>query len=138
MDNRDAVLFAIHTSLGVLSVIIAITTACYCKVRMRLHAAEADEPPPPPISSSSYSLTIDEQGGLDESTLRSFPKLLYSFHSKLLKDYNSSASSCCSICLADYNEKDMLRVLPGCRHLFHVNCVDTWLRLHPTCPLCRT
>ncbi|KAM0996002.1 hypothetical protein ACFX13_006115 [Malus domestica] len=32
----------------------------------------------------------------------------------------------------------VLRLLPDCRHLFHLKCVDLWLRLNPTCPVCRT
>ncbi|KAG2569443.1 hypothetical protein PVAP13_7NG392000 [Panicum virgatum] len=32
---------------------------------------------------------------------------------------------------------DLLRVLPGCRHAFHAECVDTWLMAHSTCPVCR-
>ncbi|KAJ0624340.1 putative transcription factor C2H2 family [Helianthus annuus] len=38
-------------------------------------------------------------------------------------------------CLADYKGKDLLRELPDCGHLFHVKCVDPWLRLNPTCPI---
>jgi hypothetical protein len=53
------------------------------------------------------------------------------------KNINSSSSCCCSICLMDYKEADLLRMLPGCGHLFHVMCVDPWLRMNLTCPVCR-
>lgn len=43
---------------------------------------------------------------------------------------------CCVVCLDDFEEGDMLRELP-CHHLFHVGCVDTWLKSHSTCPVCR-
>ena len=72
--------------------------------------------------------------GLDEATLRNYPKLIYA-QAKLHK--GNSTSSCCSICLADYNDTDVLRLLPDCGHLFHLKCVDSWLRLHTTCPVCR-
>ncbi|KAG7948962.1 hypothetical protein I3843_13G036200 [Carya illinoinensis] len=86
--------------------------------------------------SSSRSVVI-EVIGLDEAALHRFPKLLYS-QTKLNKAGDSStASACCSICLADYRDADLLRLLPDCGHLFHRKCVDPWLRLHPTCPVCR-
>ncbi|KAK7391549.1 hypothetical protein VNO78_19965 [Psophocarpus tetragonolobus] len=50
----------------------------------------------------------------------------------------SSSSSSCSICLMDYKECDSLRLLPDCGHFFHVMCVDPWLRINLTCPVCRT
>ncbi|KAM3357426.1 RING-H2 finger protein ATL70 [Capsicum galapagoense] len=80
-------------------------------------------------------VVVDVDVGLDEETLSNFPKVMYS---EACKDYYSTASSCCSICLADYKNSDMLRQLPDCGHLFHLKCVDPWLRLHPTCPICRT
>ena len=43
----------------------------------------------------------------------------------------------CSICLADYEEHDMLKRLPGCRHHFHTHCIDPWLKKNKTCPLCK-
>ncbi|TPX45867.1 hypothetical protein SeMB42_g03879 [Synchytrium endobioticum] len=41
----------------------------------------------------------------------------------------------CVICLNEYEDEDRLRQLP-CNHHFHMNCVDEWLRLNSTCPLC--
>ncbi|KAL5709053.1 hypothetical protein ACHQM5_019782 [Ranunculus cassubicifolius] len=72
--------------------------------------------------------------GLDETMLQSYPRLLYS-QAKVENEEN--ISSCCSICLSDYTDADMLRLLPDCGHAFHLKCVDPWLRLHPTCPVCR-
>ncbi|KAL0309284.1 UNVERIFIED_CONTAM: RING-H2 finger protein ATL68 [Sesamum radiatum] len=31
----------------------------------------------------------------------------------------------------------MLRMLPDCKHCFHVTCVDAWLKLNASCPVCR-
>lgn len=43
----------------------------------------------------------------------------------------------CTVCLSEYQEKDVLRILPYCRHAFHVTCIDIWLKQHSTCPVCR-
>ncbi|QCE12388.1 RING-H2 finger protein ATL70-like [Vigna unguiculata] len=43
----------------------------------------------------------------------------------------------CAICIEDYEESEMLRMLPQCRHYFHRDCVDAWLKLNATCPVCR-
>ncbi|KAK1440274.1 hypothetical protein QVD17_06099 [Tagetes erecta] len=43
----------------------------------------------------------------------------------------------CSVCLTEFEEDDMLRLLPNCKHAFHMSCIDTWLRSHTNCPLCR-
>ncbi|KAG0290747.1 hypothetical protein BGZ98_003301 [Dissophora globulifera] len=44
-------------------------------------------------------------------------------------------STSCSICLCDYEDLEELRHLP-CDHYFHKECVDEWLKLKRTCPLC--
>ncbi|XP_078176031.1 RING/U-box superfamily protein [Carex rostrata] len=43
----------------------------------------------------------------------------------------------CAVCLGRFEPTELLRILPKCRHGFHVECVDTWLDAHSTCPLCR-
>lgn len=43
----------------------------------------------------------------------------------------------CAVCLSRFEPSEVLRLLPKCKHAFHVECVDTWLDAHSTCPLCR-
>ncbi|KAK9941161.1 hypothetical protein M0R45_017782 [Rubus argutus] len=42
----------------------------------------------------------------------------------------------CCICLAKYRDKEEVRQLP-CLHMFHLKCVDQWLRIISCCPLCK-
>ncbi|XP_034364745.1 RING finger protein 215 isoform X4 [Arvicanthis niloticus] len=42
----------------------------------------------------------------------------------------------CAVCLDYFYNKQWLRVLP-CKHEFHRDCVDPWLMLQQTCPLCK-
>lgn len=41
----------------------------------------------------------------------------------------------CAVCLDDYESDDSLRILL-CKHHFHRKCVDEWLKINKTCPLC--
>ncbi|XP_059636991.1 E3 ubiquitin-protein ligase ATL42-like [Cornus florida] len=44
----------------------------------------------------------------------------------------------CPVCLSKFQDTEILRSLPKCKHAFHINCVDPWLEKHSSCPLCRT
>ncbi|KAL5984748.1 hypothetical protein ACLOJK_041370 [Asimina triloba] len=74
--------------------------------------------------------------GLDQAIINTYPKFPFSKSSNYPR--SSSADSLCSICLCDYRDGEMLRMLPDCRHFFHLFCVDAWLRLNASCPVCRT
>jgi E3 ubiquitin-protein ligase ATL41 len=43
----------------------------------------------------------------------------------------------CAICLGAARQGEAVRVLPSCAHVFHVECVDTWLASSSSCPVCR-
>ncbi|ONM19545.1 E3 ubiquitin-protein ligase [Zea mays] len=45
--------------------------------------------------------------------------------------------STCPVCLADFDDGEVVRVLPECMHYFHADCIDTWLRGSTSCPMCR-
>lgn len=51
--------------------------------------------------------------------------------------FSSMEDTQCSICLAEYQEKEVLRIMPKCGHTFHLSCIDVWLRRKSTCPVCR-
>uniref|UniRef100_A0A1B0A0R3 RING-type domain-containing protein n=1 Tax=Glossina pallidipes TaxID=7398 RepID=A0A1B0A0R3_GLOPL len=42
----------------------------------------------------------------------------------------------CAICLDDFELHDNVRML-ACGHEFHIHCLNPWLEMKPTCPLCR-
>ena len=42
----------------------------------------------------------------------------------------------CTICLEDYVNGDDSIALP-CIHIFHANCIKTWLKNQNTCPICK-
>ncbi|POO04096.1 43kDa postsynaptic protein [Trema orientale] len=48
----------------------------------------------------------------------------------------SGEDAVCCICLAKYANNDELKELP-CSHFFHKECVDKWLKINASCPLCK-
>ncbi|KAL5221297.1 hypothetical protein ABZP36_026010 [Zizania latifolia] len=74
--------------------------------------------------------------GLDASALAALP---VTAHRKDGGDPEGSKSGAadCAVCLSELADGDKVRQLPNCGHVFHVECVDAWLRSRTTCPLCR-
>ncbi|CAH2060390.1 unnamed protein product [Thlaspi arvense] len=69
--------------------------------------------------------------GLDSQAVRSLPVHRYTKAAKQrIED--------CVICLSDFQEGETVKVIPHCGHMFHVDCVDTWLSSHASCPFCRS
>ncbi|KAJ4796561.1 RING/U-box superfamily protein [Rhynchospora pubera] len=75
------------------------------------------------------------QRGVDHQVIETFPLINYAAvkHMRALKSPLE-----CAVCLSEFLDDDSLRILPGCRHVFHVSCIDTWLAEHNTCPVCRS
>ncbi|KAA8528318.1 hypothetical protein F0562_035673 [Nyssa sinensis] len=102
-------------------------------------------PPPPTESNRLDEEFVDEnQGpaidhpiwyiatvGLQPSIINSITVLKYKKGDALIEGTE------CSVCLNEFQEDETLRLLPKCNHAFHILCIDTWLRSHTSCPLCR-
>ncbi|CAN4118715.1 unnamed protein product [Withania somnifera] len=117
--------YGIGVALGIVLLFLTITVTSYFCTRNQITEL--------PSRRLEHSCVVEM--GIDEATLLSYPKLLYS-QAKI--NYKDDSCTCCSICLADYRDNDMLRLLQDCGHLFHLKCVDPWLMLNPSCPVCRT
>jgi len=42
----------------------------------------------------------------------------------------------CSICLTDFKQGEVVKVVPLCGHTFHKKCLEQWLVLRFRCPNC--
>ncbi|KAF5200265.1 Ring-h2 finger protein atl13 [Thalictrum thalictroides] len=69
--------------------------------------------------------------GVDQSYIDTLPVFLYKAIIGLKNPFD------CAVCLCEFEPDDKLRLLPQCSHAFHLECIDTWLLSHSTCPLCR-
>ncbi|CAI9109557.1 OLC1v1009397C1 [Oldenlandia corymbosa var. corymbosa] len=70
--------------------------------------------------------------GLQQSVIDSIPIFKFNKVDGLIEGKTE-----CSVCLSEFEEDESLRLLPKCTHAFHIACIDTWLRSHKNCPLCR-
>ncbi|KAH7852620.1 hypothetical protein Vadar_027075 [Vaccinium darrowii] len=69
--------------------------------------------------------------GIDKTVIESLP--FFSFSA--LKGSREGLE--CVVCLSKFEDVDILRLLPKCKHAFHIDCIDQWLEKHSSCPLCR-
>ncbi|XP_074329515.1 RING-H2 finger protein ATL67-like [Apium graveolens] len=142
LSNLDFT-YALVITLGFL---ITLLLASYICFRLTRHTQTLN-PNNPSMSSSTSSfntavilprILFDDNEdrddmqrvvGLDQRVINSYRK--YPFSRNLKSD------SLCPICLCDYKDAEMLRMLPDCKHFFHLYCVDAWLKLSASCPVCR-
>lgn len=114
--------------LAVLSIMFCMTflIVAYAKFCQRLEprANEVQDPGGIVRSRSRFS-------GIDRTIIESLPFFRFSS----LKGSKEGLE--CAVCLSRFEDTEILRLLPKCRHAFHMNCIDKWLENHSSCPLCR-
>ena len=79
-------------------------------------------------------LQIEHGRPLGEEATRALPQKRFS---EAARRDSSSDKETCAICVDEFQQEDMVRILP-CSHFFHPDCIDPWLTEHSSmCPLCK-
>ncbi|KAB5548026.1 hypothetical protein DKX38_011432 [Salix brachista] len=73
-----------------------------------------------------------ESRGLSPDTIASLPSINY----KAGSSQNGSNDSCV-ICRLDYEDGETLTLL-SCKHSYHSECINNWLKINKVCPVCST
>ena len=81
-----------------------------------------------------HSIEPTPMKALDPSVVAALPKFMYKQADQL--DHGEVIE--CSVCLGTIVEEAMVKLLPNCKHMWSVECVDMWLNSNTTCPICRT
>ncbi|CAF0803857.1 unnamed protein product [Adineta ricciae] len=81
-----------------------------------------------------FDLTIPDETpvvGLTDTELERIPTTIYA---KTCAEVSSDEK--CTICLSEYNPGEKVKHL-RCKHNFHSECIDPWLKTSTRCPVCR-
>ncbi|KAG6430919.1 hypothetical protein SASPL_108993 [Salvia splendens] len=123
MPRTAALKPGIAAALGILTTIFSITFLLLLYVRHCKGSSYANASRGGPAST--------RDSGINRKVIESLP--IFRFSS--LRGHKDGLE--CAVCLNKFEAEEVLRLLPKCKHAFHVECVDTWLDAHSTCPLCR-
>lgn len=73
-----------------------------------------------------------------DASLREVPIELKTEKYKCIKDNDDICNKeTCSICLENYNDDSDVCILK-CKHMFHRDCIKSWLKVKRNCPYCKT
>ncbi|KAF8728186.1 hypothetical protein HU200_018773 [Digitaria exilis] len=110
--------------------------------RRRLRLATDAEEPGADAEATPDEHATPKPAGLDPAVLATFPTVRWINEAATQPESSSSSSTTpaeCAVCLSEFAAGDAVRVLVTvCRHAFHAACIDSWLRAHTTCPVCRS
>ncbi|CAN6300982.1 unnamed protein product [Urochloa humidicola] len=117
-------LYAVLAALG-LSAFLAV---CFWRLyRLTVSARPEDMLP---IAAPPSSCAGSKVAALREKEVAALPVFVHGGEA-------DAAAVECAVCLAEMKDGERGRLLPGCGHRFHVECIDRWFRANSTCPVCR-
>ncbi|XP_021721577.1 RING-H2 finger protein ATL2-like [Chenopodium quinoa] len=100
------------------------------RARRRTHLVFYIEPDNP------SDIALAQSQGLDAAVLKFLPT--FTFGEDKVVELVEGEELECAVCLSEFEEREKGRLLPKCKHCFHVECIDMWFHSHSTCPLCRS
>lgn len=125
--------YGIIIGVGIPGLVCIIGLACYACGLIRAFNLRRQLNSDLPTIVFDQRPTIRSTSGLDKPTIDSYPTTVLGESRRLPKPSDGT----CPICLSDYQPKETLRSIPECNHYFHADCIDEWLKLNGSCPLCR-
>ncbi|XWS50376.1 hypothetical protein CRYUN_Cryun12cG0082700 [Craigia yunnanensis] len=122
--------YAIIVGAGVPTLLSILGLLCFLCGKVKLYAVKHH-----PLRELNPTVAPQSTivGGLDGQTIESYPKIVLGESRRMPKPDDKT----CPICLSEYWPKETLKSIPQCQHCFHADCLDEWLRLNATCPICR-
>ncbi|CAJ1859540.1 unnamed protein product [Sphenostylis stenocarpa] len=129
LEIRGRTLFFVIVlfSIILLVTVLFIYTRWVCRYQGRL--------PTTAFSTAFHAPPLPPSQGLDPETIKKLPIILH--HAPSDRDESAWDETECCICLGEFRDGEKVKVLPACDHYFHCECVDRWLTLFSSCPLCR-
>ncbi|KQJ95808.1 E3 ubiquitin-protein ligase EL5 [Brachypodium distachyon] len=93
--------------------------------------------PPPRRRPANAVLALTARGGCACAPANVPPAFAYACPAGEGEVEGMRCGVMCPVCLEEVRGGEMVRQLPACGHVFHVECIDMWLHSHRTCPMCR-
>ncbi|BFG31943.1 hypothetical protein CerSpe_182170 [Prunus speciosa] len=119
--------YAFTAFTGIIAIIFVVALVLQLRDSRRAHQPMTE------LSTVTDRRPLVIRIGLDDATIESYPKTQLGESWELPKPNDNT----CPICLGTYKPTETLRTISECNHYFHANCVDEWLKVSATCPLCR-
>ncbi|KAF7851857.1 hypothetical protein BT93_L2017 [Corymbia citriodora subsp. variegata] len=117
--------------IGILSVMFSITFVMLVYAKFCHRAGPATAGGGNQENPTALAQSRSRFSGIDKTVIESLPFFRFSS----LKGSKEGLE--CAVCLSKFEDIEILRLLPKCRHAFHIDCIDYWLEKHSSCPLCR-
>ncbi|KAL6902055.1 hypothetical protein ACP4OV_004931 [Aristida adscensionis] len=116
--------FDLYAALIAVSVAAALATLFWRLYKLTVSARPQDMMP---VVTPASACAGDEK--LRRQNIAALPVFVHSA--------TAAAAVECAVCLAEMKDGERGRLLPGCGHRFHVECIDRWFSANSTCPICR-
>ncbi|KAF8650567.1 hypothetical protein HU200_063942 [Digitaria exilis] len=118
--------------------VIAIGTTLFVAVVLATKRSWCDQPPPPERQRRNLTPEQSQRAALAAlaalqppvAAAAVLPRFLYA-------QGRASETLVCAICLEALRDGELCSEVPGCRHVFHGDCVGAWATRNGSCPLCR-
>ncbi|XP_047042704.1 RING-H2 finger protein ATL63-like [Lolium rigidum] len=151
--NTNVLLAAVTALSAAIAFVAALHLYARCFLQQRSAATSTTNPhalalqrPPDGYGYELHAISVvvdaavcapDEAAGLGAKELGALQVLVWESSSSA-KEKEATFDEHCAVCLGEMEDGELGRLLPACRHVFHVGCIDAWLRLSSTCPVCRS